>query len=221
MSIAEDFAFVVIEPTSGKPQISSMNLETTFGGAILLDLVADERVTLIGEGKKAKVQIADRSPSGSALHDAAVARIKKDKPIAVTTAVQTLGKKTRKNAYAALTDHGRVRHEPSKALGLFPVDRWPVVDVSGHAELRERIRRVLVHGAEADDVTGPLIGLLSAGDAVGAVTDKHERKQAKRVAKEVAKGDWASEAVKNAIAQTQAAITAAIVASSAAAASSG
>lgn len=220
MHIAEELAFVVLDPPTGKPQISSMYAETTFGGAILLDLVEAEHIDLVGPDKRPKVQVTDRTPTGSMLHDQALARIKRDKPIAVTTAVQTLGKKTRTDVYAPLTEKGLVRYEPTKSLGLFTTHRWPVADQSGHAALRERVRRTLIHGAEADETTGPLIGLLSAGDAIGAVTERHERRQAKRVAKDVAKGDWASEAVKKAILATQAAITAAIAAGGAAAAAS-
>ncbi|MDO9397153.1 MAG: GPP34 family phosphoprotein, partial [Herbiconiux sp.] len=78
-------------------------------------------------------------------------------------------------------------------------------------ELRERLRTVLVKGAEPDLRTGLLISLLSPLDLVKSVVHKPDRKEAKQRAKTIAESDLGGAATSKAVKQAVDAITAAIV----------
>lgn len=222
MSTAEDFLLIATDPVSGKPLIASPQADPVFGGAFLLDLVTAERLTLEGEGRKARVIIVDRARVDDPLTEQAFERIRNrgmQKPQSVVT---RLGKNGRKSLYESLETKGAVRRRPAKALGIFPLTRHDVIDTARRDDLRARIRSSLLHDQPTDSETGPLIGLLSAADMVKIVVDKPDRKAAKARAKVLAEGDWASEGVRKAIQAAQTAITAGVVAAtSAAAAGSG
>lgn len=216
MSTAEDFLLIATDPVSGKPLIGSPQADPVFGGAHLLDLVTAGRVTLQGEGRKARVVIADRTPVSDALTEQAFARIRNRGLQKPQSAVTKLGKNGRKLVYASLETKGAVRPLHAKALGLFPLTRHEVVDSARRDDLLGRIRSALLLDQPTDAETGPLVGLLSAADLVKIVVDKPDRKVAKARAKVLAEGDWASEGVRKAIQAAQAAITAGVVAATSA-----
>lgn len=221
MSTAEDFLLIATDPVSGKPLIGSPQADPVFGGAFLLDLVTTGRLTLQGEGRKARVVVVDRTPVDDPLTERAFARIRNrglQKPQNVVT---KLGKNGRMLLYESLAKQGSVHRRPTKALGIFPLTRHDVVDTARRDDLRVRIHSALLHDQPIDAETGPLIGLLSAADLVKIVVDKPDRKVAKQRAKVLAQGDWATEGVRKAIQAAQAAITAGIVVATSAGASGG
>lgn len=219
MSIAEDFLLIATEPVSGKPLIASPQADPVFGGAFLLDLVTAGRLTVEGEGRKARVIVADHSPVDDPLTEQAFAHIRNKGRQKPQTSVTRLGKNGRKLVYESLVSKGAVRTRPTKALGIFPLTRHDVIDTARRNDLLTRIRSSLLHELPIDAETGPLIGLLAASDMVKVFVDKPDRKVAKARAKVLAEGDWATEGVRKAIQAAQAAITAGIVAASSAAAS--
>lgn len=219
MTTGEDFLLIATDPVSAKPLIGSPQADPVFGGAFLLDLVAAGRVTLEGEGRKARVVIVDHTPVADPLTEQAFARIRNRGRQKPQTAVTRLGKNSRKVLYESLVNKGVMQRRPAKALGVFPLTRHEIIDTARRDDLLTRLRSSLLHDQPIDAETGPLIGLLSAADMVKIVVDKPDRKAAKERAKVLADGDWASEGVKKAIQAAQAAITASIVAASTAAAS--
>jgi len=93
-------------------------------------------------------------------------------------------------------------------------------DTARRSDLLGRVRGALLQDQQPDEETGPLIGLLSAGNLVKLVVERPDRRRAKKRAEEIAQGDWASESVKKAIQSAQAAMLAAVAASGAVAAGS-
>ncbi len=69
-----------------------------------------------------------------------------------------------------------MRSRPAKALGIFTVSRYEVVDSARRHDLVNRVRASLLHDQPADAETGPLIGLLSAADLTKLLVDKPDRK---------------------------------------------
>lgn len=221
MSTAEDFLLIATDPTSGKPLIGSPQADPVFGGAFLLDLVAANRVTLEGEGRKSRVVIVDHAPVDDPLTQQAFARVRNRGRQKPQSTVTRLGKHSRKLVYESLIRKGAMRRRPAKLLGIFPLTRHDIVDTARRDDLLGRIRSSLLHDQPTDAETAPLIGLLSAADLTKIIVDKPDRKIAKSRAKELAESDWASEGVRKAIQAAQAAITASIVAASSSAAASG
>ena len=220
MSTAGDLLLLATDPGSGRSGIGMMEVDYVMGGAMLYDLVTLGRLRLDGEGRKARVTVDDPSPIDDPALEAAFARVRDRKPAKAQSIVGRLGKHGQKNLYRVLSDEGVVRPRDAKLLGLIPLTRHDVIDSARRDRLLERIRGALLHGQEPEVETGPLIGLLSAGELVKLVVDKPDRKRAKKRAAEIAEGDWASESVRVAIQAARAAMTAAVVAASAASAGS-
>ncbi len=212
MSTLTDLVLLTTDPKTGKSRTSSAAPDAVFGGAVLLDLVADGAVAIVGEGKRAKVEVVDPSPRADPLLEAGLARLRDRKPAKAQGAVTRLGKKARPAAYDALTASGRVRPREDRVLGVLPVTHYEVLDVAGRDELVAAVRHVLLTDQPADARTGPLVGLLHAGDLLGLVVDRPDRKRAKERAKEVSRGDWAAEGVRDAIAAATMAVMTAVVA---------
>jgi hypothetical protein len=221
MSTLLDLVLLTTDPATGKSKKGSAAPDAVLGGAVLLDLVAAGAVRLEGEGKKARVVVADPSTRSDPEVEAGLARLRDRKPGKAQNVVTRLGKKARAAAYDALTASGRVRPREEEVLGLFPVTRHDVVDVAGREALVAAVRDVLLDDVRPDDRTGPLVSLLHAGDLLGVVVDRPDRKRAKDRADEVSRGDWAAQGVRDAIASANAAIMAAVIAGSAAASAGG
>ena len=216
MTTAEDLLLIVTDPLSGKPQLDSMKADPVIGGAHLLDLVAAGHLALDGDGRKARVVVSSHALVGDPVLEQAFARVRNRGRQTPQNTVTRLGKQGRKHAYGALVEKGKMRSRPAKALGIFSVSRYEVVDSARRHDLINRVRASLLHDQPADAETGPLIGLLSAADLTKLLVDKPERRLAKARAKAIAEGDWASEGVRRAIQAAQSAITAGIVAATAA-----
>ena len=215
MTVARDLLLVALDPESGRVRLPSMASDATLGGAALIDLVLLGRLELVGTGRKARVAVADRTPVDDPDLQAAFERIWHKGHQAPKSIVTRLGKKQRKAVLASLEADGLVRDEQRRVLG-FALERYELVDVARRDQLVGALRQVLLHDQPADQVTGPLVGLLLAADQLDLAVEKRERKAAKARAKVVAEGDWASEGVRKAIQDAQAAMTAAMTATIAA-----
>ncbi|KQV74980.1 hypothetical protein ASC61_08205 [Aeromicrobium sp. Root344] len=211
MTTAEDLLLIVTDPGSGKAQLDSMKADPVIGGAHLLDLVTAGRLSLDGQGRRARVVVSSHTPVGDPVLDQAFARIRNRGRQTPQNAVTRLGKQGRKHVYAALVAKRQMQQRPAKALGIFPLSRYDVVDTARRNDLVNRVRASLLHDQPADAETGPLIGLLAAADLTKLLVDKSERKLAKQRAKVIAEGDWASEGVRKAIQAAQSAVTAGIM----------
>jgi hypothetical protein len=164
MTTAEDLLLIVTDLQSGKPQLDSTKADPVIGGAHLLDLVAAGHLALDGEGRKARVVVTSHAPVGDPVLETAFARVRNRGRQSPQHAVTKLGKHGRKRVYAALVTKGQMRVRPAKALGIFPLSRYDVVDTARRHDLINRVRASLLHDQPADAETGPLIGLLSAAD---------------------------------------------------------
>lgn len=216
MTIAEDFLLLVTDPANGKCRLSSMATDIALGAANLVDLVEANRVELTGEKRKAKVVLTDKTPLGNPILDRAIMTLQSNGPLRPQAAVRQLGKKSKEPLYEALEARGTVQRRTEKLLGMLTVTRWPVADTVRRDNLVRLIQASLLHGMDADNETGPLIGLLAASDTLRIVVDKPELKAAKARAKVIAEGDWASEEVRKAIQAANTVMIAAVVAATSA-----
>lgn len=216
MSIAGDLTLLATDPVTGTFRLASSNPTAVFAGAHLIDLVQLGRVDTIGERRRAKVQVLDRTPTGRPDVDHALSRLK-DRPVSISSAISRMGHQGRQRAYAALEQEHRVRSRTERVL-LFEVTRHDVVDTERRDRLVRDVRAVLVEGAEPDATTGPLVSLLAAVSQLRLVVERSEHRAAKARAKQVSAEDWASEAVRRAVAGAEAAVTAAIIGATTAAA---
>lgn len=212
MGVAADLTLISIDPETGKSLLGSTESEPVTGGSALVDLVLAERCEVNGDGRKARVRLVSPVSLDDAALDHALSRIKPDRDHKASSLVPRIGKGTRPLVLDQLVAEGALAPRREKVLGLVPVVRYDVIDSVRRDALVAGVVAVLVGQAEPDDATGPLIGLLWAGNIIKRIVPGPERAAAVKRAKVIAKGDWAGAASKAAVAATNAAVTAAVTA---------
>jgi Golgi phosphoprotein 3 (GPP34) len=223
MLLAEDLLLLITDDTSGKLSVPGAQVDLGLGGANLVELTLLHKVDISGDedpGRRGRIVVRDPSPAGDDVLDAAlqilVAR-QGSKPSAV---VKPLGKNLRQTLYLRLAASGVLRAAQGRALGIFPTRSWPTQDASHEAEVRQLVTQALVQRTPPDERTAALIALLHALKSEHKVIDARayqlSRRQLRARAAEIAQGNWASEAVRKAIAEMIAAVAAASAAAGAA-----
>ncbi|GAA5109692.1 GOLPH3/VPS74 family protein [Haloechinothrix salitolerans] len=207
MLLAEDLLLLSYDDDTGRKS-GVENLDYALAGAVLIELAERDRLDITENGK---LTVVDGSPTGHAVLDDWLDKAAKYEGKKPKDAVPSLSSGLADRVLTTLAERGILREEKGKVLGIFPTTRWPAQDSSHELALRERLRSVLVDGAEPDERTAPLIALLSAVDGVGEVVEKHERKDAKRRAEQIAEGNWASTATKKAVEELTTAVMAAVI----------
>jgi len=214
--IVEDLLLLLLDDTSGTIA-GEGTLYYTLGGAVLVELALrgevapDDSRTLFNGIRIGAVK--GELPSDPLLREAYEKVAKK--PRGVQELLIDIGSSLRGEVLDRLVERGFIRREKKKVLGVFPTTRMPAQRPEYEARLLERVRSVLVDGAEPDARTGALAALLSASGTLpqlhpgipwsGAVYTR---------GKELEKGNWGADAVNTAIAGTNAAIAASAAAAS-------
>ncbi|MGW6285499.1 GOLPH3/VPS74 family protein [Streptomyces sp. NPDC055107] len=213
--IVEDLTLLMMDDTSGAIA-GAGTLYYTLGGAVLVEL---------GLGGHTRADEGDQGLNGVKVH-AVAGRAPSDPLLRAAHAkvgervrgVQTLlieigtGVVTREAVLDRLVERGVLRQETRKTLGLFRTTSTTVADTGYKKALVEKVRAVLIDGAEPDARTAALVGLLSAS---GTLPTLHRSvpwsgKVYKR-AKELEQSSWGAEAVNAAVMRTVAAISAGTV----------
>ncbi len=221
MLIAEDLLLLLTDDESGKVVVTGQQLDLALGGAHLLDLSLDERVTL---DDRKRLQVRDASPTGDPLLDRALEVVASKEGKKPQSAITPLSKKVRPALYERLVASGILRAEHGTVLGIFPTHRWPTNAADHEAGVRRDIAAALVQGTTPTPRTGALVALLVALQVTHKVVPPKgnglTRRELTKRAKAIAQGEWASAAVRKAIDDMTAAVMVAVTASTAAAASS-
>ncbi len=209
MLLVEDLLLLLMDDETGTPA-SAGTLPYALGGAVLVDLALLGRVDTTGSGGLSgeKVVAVDGEPPADPLLQQAWEKVA-EKPRGVQTLLLQIGGNLWNEVVDRLVERGLVRRESRKVLGLFNMTRLPAGDGQREQEIRDRIRAVLVDGAEPDTRTAALIALLSASGALPSLRPQlaWSTPVIKR-AKELEQGNWGASAVNTAVARTAAAIAA-------------
>nr|WP_276612191.1 GPP34 family phosphoprotein [Kineococcus vitellinus] len=211
-------ALLTLSPASGRPLTDSTRTPPLLAGALLMDLALRERV-VAGERSRwwgRQLEVVDASPTGDALLDEALRRLRR-RSVHARGAVQRIGgHRTTGAVRERLVTSGLVRHEPG---GFLKLSRW-YPDAAARDELVAAVAAALKapDPAAVPPRTASLVSLLHAVGALGKVVPQLglSRAQLRERGKAFADGDWAGEAVAAAVQAAQAAVTSAVVAASAA-----
>lgn len=213
MLLVEDLLLLLMDDETGTPA-GAGTLPYALGGAVLVELALLGRVDTTATGRFGgeKVVAVEGEPLDDPLLRQAYEKVAA-KPRGVQTLLLQIGGSLWGDVVDRLVDRGLVRRESRKVLGVFPATRLPAADGRREQEVRERIRAVLVDGAEPDTRTAALTALLSASGALPALRPQlaWSAPVIKR-AKELEQGNWGASAVNTAVARTAAAIAASSVA---------
>ncbi|MGW3329431.1 GOLPH3/VPS74 family protein [Streptomyces rubiginosohelvolus] len=179
---------------------------------MLLELVMAGRVTVRG----GRVEVFDPTPTGDALLDGRLDRLTRwvheasssRKVVAWLTRDHAKGSQ---DVVDSLVARGLVTEEKHRALGVFPVRRYPEADGTVERELRARLAAAVLEGAESDARTSALVALVHATGMHRQAFPGLPKKQVDPRMAEIAEGHWAGVSVREAIRNLQAAISAVTV----------
>lgn len=213
MLLAEDLLLLLLDDETGK--LDTTYLDSALGGSMLLELAGAELLEVHKQGKwsQAKVYVLTdgKPPTDSILAESL--ELVREKERTAQDLVDRLAKGLKGKLLARLGERGIVHHEEGRILGIFPTNRWPAVDSSHEVEVRRQLEAALLQGVTPDERTAALVSLLHATDRAHTVLADNQgvsNRQIKARAKEIAEGEWASKAVKDAIAAANAAMMAVI-----------
>ncbi|MGW5398462.1 GOLPH3/VPS74 family protein [Streptomyces sp. NPDC003952] len=217
VTLAEEIMLLSLDDESGSVKQRAV-VGWAVAGALLLELVLAERVRVSGK----YLELADAPPTGEELLDGRVELLRawvggrdgrrvtewltKDQAKAVAPVVERL------------VGRGVVVEERRKALGVFPVRRYPEADGTAERALRERLAAAVAEGAEPDERTASLIAVIHAAGLHGLAFPGIPRKEITARTAAIADGQWAAGSIRTAIRDMQMAMAAVAVATTTAAA---
>ncbi|MFI5860398.1 GPP34 family phosphoprotein [Streptomyces sp. NPDC051546] len=216
VTLAEEIMLLSLDDESGSVKQRAV-VGWAVAGALLLELVLAERVRVSGK----YLELADAPPTGEELLDGRVELLRawvggrdgrrvtewltKDQAKAVAPVVERL------------VGRGVVVEERRKALGVFPVRRYPEADGTAERALRERLAAAVAEGAEPDERTASLIAVIHAAGLHGLAFPGIPRKEITARTAAIADGQWAAGSIRTAIRDMQMAMAAVAVATTTAA----
>ncbi|MGW6839885.1 GOLPH3/VPS74 family protein [Streptomyces sp. NPDC054958] len=205
VTLAEEIMLLSLDDESGAAR-QRQSAGWAVAGALLLELVLAGRVSVAGK----YLELSNAEPTGEELLDGRIRLLEawlrgrdkrrvtdwltKDQPKAVGATLERLG------------ERGLVVAQVHKVFGVFPQRRYPEADGTVESALRDRLRAVVLDGAEPDERTAGLIALIHSAKLHRlAFPDRQPDEVTARMA-ELAAGRWAAESVRAAIRDMQAAM---------------
>ncbi len=207
ITLAEEIMLLSLGDESGAAR-QRRSAGRAVAGAILLELVMAERVSVTGK----YLELRDTTSTGEPLLDGRILLIGGWlRGRAKGRVTDWLTKDHTAAAGAALermAERGLVVAEVTKVFGMFPQRRYTGADPAVERALRERLREVVLGCTEPDGRTAGLIALIHAARLHGLAFPGHRHGSVAPRMAEIAAGQWAAEGVRSAIRNMQAAMVA-------------
>lgn len=212
LRLAEELLLLALDDEKGSI-ISSASMAIDYGlaGAVLLEMVESDRITLDGK----KLKILNPGMTGDTVTDYAMEIMtakKKERDVEYWTG--QLGwkfKPVREKLLENLITQGILRRIEDKVLWVFTTTKYPMQYDRPENEIRRRIRGIILDDKPGDPRSLMLINLMEACSLVDEVFSvKEERKIAKKRIKELSKADASSQMINQAVHGIQTAIIVAI-----------
>lgn len=213
--LAEDLLLLLLDDERGRLAAAD-TARPLLGGALLVELALAGAVDVepgAGRWRSAKVVVTPGASGADPLLGRALAVVR-EKPRTAVALVDRIGKGVREELQDRLVSRGVLERREHRALGLFPVTRWPAADVEHERAVRDRLEAALVRGLDPDPRTAALIALLGAVDQAHRCVDRGTvpAREVRRRVREISEGDWGAKAVSDAVRAASAAVTSAVVA---------
>ena len=214
LMLHERLLLLVLDDDKGKCEVGFA--DKALAGSLLFELLRGGAIEIVD----GQVRASDATPTDAILC-AAVAEIAGDaKPRDARWWVDNLPRRISPflpRLAARLVDSGVLSQEQHKVLGLFPTTWLPERDHAPEAQVRDRLRAVLLAEVDADADDAELAAMVSALGMVGSIVGRDFRKEAERRAKSLAESAELGGAVGAAVKAAQDAVMAAVIASTVAA----
>ncbi|THA84485.1 GPP34 family phosphoprotein [Streptomyces sp. A0592] len=205
ITLAEEIMLLSLDDESGAVR-QRQSVAPALAGAILLELVLAERVSISGK----HLELRSTEPTGEPLLD--------DRLRLMETWLRRLSRrrvadwlmkdymKVTGPVLERLGERGLVAEQVHKVLGVFPQRRYPEVDGTVERALRERLATAVLGNVRPDDRTAGLIALLHGAKLHRLAFPDHSPASVKPRMAEIADGQWAAEGVRAAVRDMQAAM---------------
>jgi hypothetical protein len=218
--VAAELILLALDEKSGKALVDSSTLGAGLVGAAVVDLVLDGALELVADegGPVAPGRLArtgrnePTTPPMSQILEKVHGRKPKD---AVSELYAWSWKdhpgQLKQQLLEQMAADGLLTREDHKVLGLFTSTRWKEADGLEEADIRARLRAVLVDGTDPDERTAALVSLVSALDLAPKLFPDVDRKRITERAEQVRTGQWAGQAVHDAVQEVTAGIMVAVM----------
>ena len=201
---------------------SGAHHQHALSAAIVAELLLEERIRIVMDGKKQFVEVADRTALGDDVLDECLERIATAKRRAqVNRWVTTFAgvRHVRARVAGSLVERGILKAGQDKVLLIFTRKIYPERDPKPEREIVRRLRRaVFTPARDIDPRTAVLAAIAHATGILRHVFDKKRLKARKKRLQDLTEGSVVGEATKEVVQAMQAAVMVAGVAATAAAA---
>ena len=206
VALAEDLFLLATEASTGRPLIDTTHLDLGLGGALLLDLMLQQRVAL----HDSRVAVTDPRPTGDALLDRALSDIIATKSHEPGHWVRHLTHGVRRAVQDRLVEAGVLRRDDHKVLGIIPTHRTHETDGRLHHELADHLHHAVVEGHRPSRETAAMASLALAVGLDRHLFPRSDRRAVRQrmaeVAGECPECEWIADAVHRAVDATDTAL---------------
>lgn len=200
--LADDLLVLLHHPVTGRPLLSSGDLDRVLGGALLSELIDRGRIELSAPRRltgNRSVRLRDPAPTGDDALDDALRRLGRSRARRSQAAVAAISTGLTRQLRERLVARGEIQIEDPRLVGIVPARVWSV-DRRQPDELIAHLREILSSDEPApprrDSAT---VALLHSVRRVGAVVGgQGESGELIRRARAIAAGDPVAQAVRRA-----------------------
>jgi hypothetical protein len=182
ITLAEDLFLLATDASTCRPLVDTTHLDLGLGGALLLDLVLQQRVVL----RDSQVTVIDPRPTGDSLLDSALSEIAAAKPHEPGHWVRHLTHGLRHTVKVRLVEAGVLCRDDHKVLGIIRIHRTHETDGRLHHELEDQLHDAVVLSHTPSRETAALASLALAVGLDRHLFPRSDRRAVRRRMAEVA-----------------------------------
>ncbi len=207
LHLHESILLLSLDDEKGSMDTFNAYVNYGFAAALLMDLILQERL-IIEEGR---VKVKTNAITDNKLLNEVLRRVQDNKKNRKPTywihyLVERISK-LRPQAYEALIRRGILEKREEKLLWIFKVNRYPSKDSGPENTMRERLRQIVLEGAEPTPKERILLAIVQAAKFDKELfPDKAERKQARERIEHLIKDTEMRKHIGDAILEMQAAV---------------
>ncbi|NMC40853.1 MAG: GPP34 family phosphoprotein [Bacteroidales bacterium] len=175
-SVLRSFIIFALDAGKGRFRIDSLRLRYSVAGAILLDLLRNNEITV-----SEKRVIPSLRRNGDPVHDTVAEMIEnQSRHRKVSFWISRLSWKSRfflNETLKRMSSAGIIRHERKLFLGFFPYNRWYISDIRIQTEIYNSLRRVLLSDEKPSKEVEMLISVIRASESAKLIARNREEKR--------------------------------------------
>ena len=206
VTLVEDLFLLATDASTGRPLIDTTHLDLGLGGALLLDLVLQQRLA----PRDSHVMVTDPRPTGDPLLDRVLSEIAAAKPHEPGHWVRHLTHGLHHIVRDRLVEAGVLCRDDHKVFGIIPIHRTRETDGRLHHELEDHLQDAVVLNHSPSRQTAALASLALAVGLDANLFRRSDHRAVRRrmaeVAGECPECEWVADTVHRAVDASDAAL---------------